>query len=92
MQFAHSQQHRGSATCTAEQPSVASEGWTLKAGEMGVVASTARSGGVTNRRQSNGGSHRRAEGMLARGQIEQEKKLPGGGGRQTWRHLHGRQE
>lgn len=54
-----------------------SEGWTLKAGEMGEVASTARSGGVTNRRRSKGGSPRRAEGMLAREHIEQEKKLPG---------------
>lgn len=44
---------------------------------MGEVASTARSGGEANRRQSKGGSHRRAEGMLMREEREQEKEIPG---------------
>lgn len=41
------------------------------------MASTARSGGEANRRQSKGGSHRRAEGMLVREEREQEKEIPG---------------
>lgn len=66
----------------ARQSSLLWVGWTLKAGEMGEVASTARSRGVANRRQGKG-----AEGMLMREQREPEKKIPGGEKGQTWRHL-----
>lgn len=77
----HTVRSTGAATCMAEQPSVGSEGWTLKAGEMGEMASTA------NRRQGKG-----EEAMLMREERESVKKIPGGERGQTWRHLHGRQE